>query len=303
MSRRRFHKQSSARILAAVSGAAAAAAAGVGVQSAHAGLLIELRAAPGAGYSVSNNGKAVDAPIGTTVTLDVFARLSGTNSVQLSGNFDAQGDAPDTRNDESLDIVAGSFTSGFGGLRGNMNSGPGPLDYDSRVAPFFLPGSQNGVASDFDSDGDLDIGTNGANTATMWAVRSGASTYATRLDGTTDGWTNTMLGGGGPPMGWGEEAGDTLINATTSVLRVGTLQFTVTGGSGAASLNYIPAPPIVGAALWWEDAVTTGKTEQNASFAVGSPVVIGLVVPEPSGLSAAAAALIGLTLRRRQPGG
>ena len=43
--------------------------------------------------------------------MPIFARISGTNSVQEIGDFDGMADAPDTRNDDSLKLVCGSFLS------------------------------------------------------------------------------------------------------------------------------------------------------------------------------------------------
>src|SRR4029079_1028030 len=116
---------------------------------AHAGLMVDVLAVPGGPYTVSPDRKSVQAPLGTTVTLGVYARVSGTNAVQLTGDFDGEADAPDTRNDDTLDIISGSFRS-VGPLLANLNPTPGPLSYNSRVAPFTGNGTQNGSASDFD---------------------------------------------------------------------------------------------------------------------------------------------------------
>jgi hypothetical protein len=272
--------------------------AGLSAQPARGGLMVELLAKPGAGYTVSPDGKFVQpSAFGVTVTMGVYARIFGTDSVQTVGDFDGQADAPDTRNNDALDILVGSFSSGFGGVLGNMNPTPGPVSYKTSVTPFDSGGTLNGVAQDFDSDGDLDIGGLGNEPAPMWTIRSGALTYATRLNGTTNGWTNASLTDGSP-TGFGVNSEDMLIDATSAVLRIGTLRFVPTGGAGTASINYIPRPPmpLTSGGLWFEDGLTTGRNPENSPFTVGAPVVVS--IPEPAGLLGLAA--IGLLTRRRR---
>jgi hypothetical protein len=290
------------RMLASACAAAAAAAlTGFAAQRACAGLMVNVLALPGSGYSVDPSGKSVTAPFGTTVTLGVYARVSGTNATQQIGDFDGEADAADTHNDDTLDIISGSFRS-VGALLADLNPAPGPLTYNSRVAPFTANGSQNGIASDFDSDGDLDIGTITDPSATnVWYLRSGAMTSAIRLDGTTNGWVSENLLPGGGIIGFGANSEDTILDPTDAVLRVGTLRAIVTGGSGSTALNYYPRP--AGAtdfsALWWEDGIATGKMPSTGAFTIGAPVII-TGVPEPTAIAVLGIASLGLLARRKR---
>jgi hypothetical protein len=287
-------KRRTIQILAAACGGMG----GLALEPARGGLMVDLRALPGPGYVVSGDGKSVaPADYGTTISIAVFAKITGTNNIQLVGNFDGQGNAPDTRNDDSLDALVGSFFSGAGGLLGNMNSAPGPVNYETAVTPFDVPFTQDGFANDFDSDGDLDIGSLGNDPTEKWAIRSGAFTYATRLNGTTDGWTNADLGSQSP-SGFGANAEDMLIDQSSSILRIGTFQFTPSGGAGNAPLNYIPRPPGSGlGGLWFEDGSTTGKNPDNSPLTIGAPVVVSLI-PEPTGLLGLVT--MGLVARRKR---
>ena len=291
-----------ARMIASACGAAVAAAlTAFHTQKAGAGLMVNVLALPGSGYTVDPGGKSVTAPFGTTVTLGVYARVSGTNATQQIGDFDGEADTADTHNDDTLDIISGSFRS-VGPLLANLNPAPGPLTYNSRVVPFTANGSQNGIASDFDSDGDLDIGTmTGPDATNVWYLRSGAMTSAALIDGTTNGWFNENLLPGGGITGFGANSEDSILDPTTSVLRVGTLRAIVAGGSGSTALNYYPRPP--GAtdfsALWWEDGIATGKQPSTGAFTIGAPVTI-TGVPEPTAVTLMGIASLGLFARRKR---
>src|SRR4051812_2341708 len=152
--------------------AAACAAVAIAPAGAKAGLVVELRALPGPGYTVSNGGQHADvSALNTTVTIGVFAKMSGTNTVQVIDDFNADADPSDTRNDEALALVAGSFSS-MGPLLGDLNPSSGAVSYNTRTVPFTGPGSTNGVARDFDSDGDLDIGEPGTSNTNLWIARA-----------------------------------------------------------------------------------------------------------------------------------
>ena len=101
---------------------------------ASAGLMIQLRIT-GVNDFPSSDGSVAFASTGDVVHMDVWAVVTGTNSV----------------NDEGFQSVEGSFTSRFG-LIGDLSA--------ARVPPFNALGSQAGIPNDFDSDGDLDIGAN-----------------------------------------------------------------------------------------------------------------------------------------------
>jgi len=100
---KRFSQRKSGKVLAAA--AASVGLAGLATQ-AHAGLVIDVRAigaSNNAGGSVS--AKSVQANIGATVTMGVYARISGTNASQNVGDLDGAADADDTTNDDSLNII------------------------------------------------------------------------------------------------------------------------------------------------------------------------------------------------------
>jgi hypothetical protein len=292
--------RSSSKVIPAACAAAAAVTlgAGLGTGSVSGGLMVDVLAIPGGPYTVSPDRKSVQAPLGTTVTLGVYATLSGSNAMQRHGDLDGDADAPDTRNDDSLDILAGSFRS-IGALLGNLSNSAGEVGYNTRVTPFGAQGSQNGTAADFDSDGDLDIGALGTDVTPMWVARSGGVTYAALFDGTTKGWVNGS--GLQNPGISGLNSEDTIIDPTTSQLRIGTLRFTVSGGAGSAALNFTPRPITdAGSALWFEDDVATGKTPGNGLLTVGPPVLV--TVPEPTtaaSLAVLGAATLGMTARRK----
>jgi hypothetical protein len=257
-------------------------------------MVIELVAQPGPGYSISGGGKNVTATLGAQIELAVYSNLTGSNNTQLIGQF-AGGGADDTKNDETLQIVTGSFASSAGGLLGNFNATPGPLNYDPHVAPFEAGGSQNGTASDFDSDGDLDIGATGTDVTNMWVARTDSPTAAVRIDGTSNGWSKNSGASG-------FQDDDVVVNSATSRLRVGTLFFTVTGAGGTTLLNYIPRPsPEAGSGLWFEDGAVTGHTNGTDPIGTGVPVTIGHTsIPEPGAAALGTFATIGLLARRRQ---
>src|SRR5438034_6502625 len=148
-------KRKSIQLLAAAASSAAAAFAACPSRT-DAALFVDLKAlaASGSGNTVTPKLVTV-AGAGVTVTLGVYARITGNNATQTTGDYDLNADAPDTRNDDSLDILSGSFNS-FGPLLGDMNPLAGvSLSYESRVAPFLNSGSARGAAADWDSDGDL----------------------------------------------------------------------------------------------------------------------------------------------------
>src|SRR5436190_836202 len=122
------------------------------LRPAHAGVLVDLRAVSisGGSGSIGAGGKSVfvSGP-GATVSVGVWAQISGLNSAQQTGDIDANSVA-DLRNDDFLLLLSGSFKSSFNGLSGNMNSAAGTVSYETRVAPFAAAGSQKGVAVDID---------------------------------------------------------------------------------------------------------------------------------------------------------
>jgi hypothetical protein len=241
MGTRNIRSGRKALLLAATASAAATAA---GSNAARGGLMVDLRITGIDGQPVPlSQSKSLYAGIGDVLTMAVYAQVSGTNGL----------------NDETVDIVGGSFTSGQGGLLGNLSS--------TVTAPFGSPGYTNGNQADFDSDGDLDVGSIGTTA------------------------TNKMAARANPPVG------GTPLNANTSEVQIATLLFTVTSGVGSTSINFIPRPTSTGA-LWNEDGVATTKNPTTGTFAAGSSVTVPL--PEPAGAALAmAAGGTGLIARRR----
>src|SRR6187431_1085467 len=113
-----------------------AGAVAVLAPSAHAGLMMDLRAVAINGQPLPPgfDAKHVDVPApGDTITLDLFAVVTGTNGI----------------NDERITSAHGSVRS-TGAVLGNFFGGT--------VAPFSDAGSQNGSVQDIDGDTDLDVG-------------------------------------------------------------------------------------------------------------------------------------------------
>jgi len=276
----------------------AAAAASVGLLSwaspAKSSLLIDLRVTnTGTSSTRSNVNHNITVPsVGFTVTMGVYAKLTGLTNNQISGDFDLEGDNNDLRNDEGLQILNGSFQS-VGGLLGNMNTAAGAVGYNAQLAPYNDTGSQNGLATDWDSDGDLDIGTNGTDPTNMWIARTGSPGYSTLFDTDTDtdnfpqsgiigkGWSK--INNLGVSKGAGANTEDTIIDANTSEQRIGTIKFIVTNlGNGAATLNYVRRPvDDPGAFLWFEDGSPTGKYPGSGGGTLTTTGVNVSVAPEP----------------------
>jgi len=239
---KRFAHRKTGKVLAAA--AAAAGLVGFAASKADASMVIDVRATSVNGSSAGVDTKLANANVGDVVTFGVFAQISGTNGV----------------NDETITNTQGSFSS-VGGLLGNMTN--------TATATLSASGYSNGTVQDFDSDGDLDVGS----TATVSAGK--------------------FIGRAAPPA-----PGTTNLNPNTSEIQVATLTFTVTGGSGTAQINFIPRG---GSAtqVWNEDAVGTVKNNSNGGvFSVGSPVTVGSV-PEPTTIGLLGLASVGLLARRR----
>jgi hypothetical protein len=113
--------------------------AGLGTNEADAGLVIDVRATGVGGGAVLDGSKAVQTPIGGTVTLGVYAQVTGTDGV----------------NNETFNSAYGLLNS-VGALHGNLTGG---VILNGTGSPGFNDSShQNGSNVDWDSDGDLDIG-------------------------------------------------------------------------------------------------------------------------------------------------
>jgi hypothetical protein len=302
------NSQRSAKLLAAA--VASVGLAGFGASTAHSSLVVDVRATSvaGQGLTGSNTSKSVLANVGDTIVFNVVVRVSGTNATQLTGNFDNAAPATDTRNDDSLQSLAGAFNSvgpakmNFqGGVNSNQGNG-------NAVFPYGAGGSTNGSELDFDSDGDLDLGTTGTDPTNMWVVRAAgpqSATVAKKNTGTRFGLSTAGQTGGA--AAFNEDAGGPssgtpaaqIIDATTAEWLVGELSMVVTGGTGTSNVNFIiRATNDAGASLWFEDGSTTGKSPGNSPFAVGAPVQV--TIPEPSTLGLMGLAALGLISRRKK---
>jgi hypothetical protein len=318
---KRISQRTSGKLLAAA--VASVGLAGFGASQSHGSLVVDLRATgvTGTGSTVLAGGKSVIASsVGQTVTMGLFARVSGTNGVQY--NFDANAGKTDingdplpfdngTANDDTINSLVGSFLSkdntggastGYpGALRGNMALAPGPYSPANQIggslpsSPFNSGGQQNGLASDWDSDGDIDIGATGTDPTNLFAARAANPTSAAFAPGNGKGWAQGTSYGANPA--------ETLIDANTGELRLGILRFIITAVGGTTGINFIPRDPgadPAGIALWFEDGSSTGKTPGNASFTVTSDVLVNLV-PEPASAGLLGLASLGLLARRRKP--
>jgi hypothetical protein len=226
--------------------AAAAGLAGMAEQ-AHADLRIDVRAIAASAGTISGAGKSVAlTSLNDTITLGIFGQISGTNGV----------------NDELLQVASGSITSGAVGLKGDLGGGV--------VAPFNGTASQNGTPADFDSDGDLDIGSTGTTSTGKFLARSNS-----------------------------QEGGTSNVDAQREEVQIGQFTFIYTGGSASAFINFVPRTGTSAGALWWEDGeVPTSHNPTNGVFTAGTPVQVS-VVPEPGTLTVAALAGLALLARRR----
>jgi len=276
-------KRQAGKILAAA--AATAGLAAFGASKADASLIVDVRATAVTGGTVVNN-KTITAAVGSTVTMDVIAKLQGQNSTQITNqDYNSDGNN-DLSNDDNLQILVGSLKSSNGGLLGNMQL---PLTQ----TPWKAAGSLGGVLIDSDLDTDTDVGQfNSTDPSSMWnihsAVPTGAATY---LDETAasigTGFTNGVT-----------NAKTKLLNSSSSELLLGTFKFVVTGNSGATDVNFIIRPGgDAGSALWFEDGAPTSLNPTTGSFSVGAPV--NIAVPEPTSIGLLGLASVGLLARRR----
>jgi hypothetical protein len=213
MSRRRTARRT---LLAA---AASAALTAFGGARANADGLIDLRAValngqPIAGGNTTKNVYVSSA--GEQVTVDVFARISGTNGV----------------NDEGFTSIHGSFISS-GSLLGSLAGGP--------VAPFRDSGFQDGSVQDLDGDTDLDVGVtpNGGTPTTGYFIAraSALQTNGTVLDANTEEFRIGQL-----TFTVGGSSGDTFLNfyirANASGGNVTTASLWSEDGSPAKALTH-----------------------------------------------------------------
>ena len=253
------------RTMGKLAAAAAVGLAGFSASQAEATMIIDIRATAIDGVPTAD-AKNVTVLAGDVVTLQVFARVQGTNAL----------------NDEAFKLMIGSFRSSTGGLLGDLG--------DNRVEPPFngyasngtTPIHQNGSQMDVDSDGDLDIGplANAPSTFNNRAFSANAEVNITN---------GTVVPGADPA------AEDFLIGSMTFTAGAGTTDGQSTFIDFVRRVNPTGTNAI-GNSGWTEDGVGRNGC---SPFQVSGVNVIGTAVPEPTGLALAGLASLGLLARRR----
>src|SRR2546423_255891 len=202
-------------------GAAAVAATST---MARAGLNVDLRIISSSpSVVVTDNKHFIPTTVGDSVTLALFAQVSGTNGVH----------------DEQVQDVSGLLSS-MGSVKGDFSGGV--------VAPFTGNGSTNGSVQDFDSDGDLDIGSLGTSATGKFFARSTNPTSAS-----------------------------TPVDAETGEVQVGQFTWVYTGGNpgDGSTLNFIRRTPgTLGPGTWgvvWFEDGGVSKTGGTGPCSLGSP--------------------------------
>jgi MYXO-CTERM domain-containing protein len=217
-----------------------AAVAGMSA-AADAALVIDLRATGVTGQGTVANEKTVTnvAP-GSIVAFDVFAITTDSNNGNTS--------------DQGILSFAGSFLSAGGTTEGNLVA--------ARAATMTGTGGSNGLVTDLDADGDLDVGSN--NNASALNFFSARSTTAP-----TPQFGMTVL--------------------------VGTLAMTITEATPLETLVNFRVRVAGTAGSWFED----GSQITSSNFSPGSPVSVN-GIPEPAALGLAGLTALGALARRRR---
>lgn len=242
-----------------LSGAVVGALAGV----TNAGMNIDIRATGVSGGGTMANGKLInDAVVGSVVSFDVFAVVTGTNASNADDKFIS---------------VAGSWRSSNGGLEGDIlmnlvRSVTDPDTGDVLTPGFDGLGSSVGLQQDLDGDGDLDVGSNtDSDAANFWAAR-----FALAPAGS----------GAGSP------------SPTTGGRRIGFGTFTVTQ-DGLQTLINFDGRGASTAANYFQDGQTIQEPSADGLVPLVVNGTGGGTIPEPAALSLAGLAGLGLIRRRR----
>jgi MYXO-CTERM domain-containing protein len=238
------------------------ATVGMMAGAANAALNIDVRATGVTGGGTVANGKLVNnVAVGSVVTFDIFAVITGTNA---------------STTDDKFISVSGSYLT-TGPLHGNLLADVvrTPLDSDGVAIPplgFDANGFSVGLQQDLDGDGDLDVGSTADSAANnFWAARFF-----------------------GAPNG--SPAGST--NPTTNGRRIGFGTFTVTSATGATILNF-DGRDAGTAGNWIEDGQTLSAASQNGVLGITINGTGGGTIPEPATLSLAGLAGLAMVRRRR----
>jgi MYXO-CTERM domain-containing protein len=207
--------------------------------AASAALVIDVRATAVNGGTLVGPKEVVGVAPGSTVTMSVFALTTGNDG--------------STANDGILSF-AGSFLTSGGTTFGNLVA--------TRAPTMTGTGGSNGLVTDLDGDGDLDVGSNNSASATLFfSARSSVA----------------------PDPVFGPE------------VLVGTVTMAVTAGGLTPTLANF-RPRLAGTAgSWFED----GTQITSSAFTAGAPVAVN-GVPEPTALGLAGLAGLGALARRRR---
>jgi hypothetical protein len=258
-------KQAGHRSIGKLAAAAAAAAGAIGLVGAaaapvQAGLLLDFRATAVNGVPVSSGHGYIVPQDGDVVYISLYARVQGANAA----------------NDEAFQSITGSIFSS-GPTRGNLGQ-------VTLVAPFNGLGSQNGSQQDFDSDGDLDIGSIPTGSRPM----TNSLYLLARSSAPQDGAGGTV---DGVPIAGADPAAEEWLIAK--------MFFTVTSTQGYAFIDFVRrqlpnGQNDVATAVWREEGTFQNGTSPYST----NPLVIG--IPEPSVAALAGLASLGLLARRKR---
>ena len=272
----------------------------LGIQSANAGLVFDLRAVTGGG-AIANSSKSVSVSEGvSTVTLDLWVQIIGADALAtndgllstLGGMIITPGVFGNVTGVTLDAAVAGNTGAGTvlgltNTLVGNLaplNTGQADTTKFGLVAPWDTSStSKGGVQRQVTGDSSLDI--------------SGSTTAAgSGYINTNAGVTQNAASGLTPLTNF-----NLLANGVE--FRVGTYTFSIAAGVSGNTTGVNYAVPNLGAlnnaarASWTLDGVA-GKNGVSANLSVAAPIVI-TVVPEPSAFGMLALGALGLVGFRR----
>lgn len=259
-------------------------AGALAVNSANAGLVIDLRIV-GINGAPAGNDKAAVVHLNDVVSINIFSVTRGANATSSNDGFQSlQG---------SLKAVAGQAGGAFlGGVF--MPTG---IDGDGEptgligTSPFGDNGAVNGKLQDLNpKDGNPDLGgepSDGTGIGDFLAIRAAAM----------------------------QKTGGTLLPATAAgndngrQYLIGTFDYKVgqpTTSGGETDINYYPRTLTNGnraqsAALWLEDAADGAKDASSGNLSAGAPIRLTTeAIPEPASLAMLGLIGGGLLARRRQ---